>query len=110
MATRKVDREGWQGYFDSVSRQLKASHVEVRIEGIDIGDQLAAEHLPLLGLSYDPMGDQVRVITEPIDHAISGPVDIYVEENETGLESFEVKTSDGRTEIIRLTGALALPG
>ncbi len=110
MATRRVVREGWQGYFDSVSRHLKTSHVEVWVEGIDIGDQLTAEHLPLLGLSYDPIGDQVRVITESIDHAISAPIDIYVEESEAGLESFEVKTSDGRTEIVRLTAALALPG
>ncbi len=109
MGTRRLVREGWQAYFEAVSRQLGAQRVEIRVEGLDIGDQIAAEHLELLGLAYDAKDDQIRVITELLDHAISSPVELFVEESASGLECFEVKTSDGRSEIVRLTAALSLP-
>ena len=109
MATRKLERREWQSFFDAASRALPAGTVELRVSGLDIGDQVAAEHLPLLGISFDPSEDAVHVIAEALDHAISHPKAIYIEEEPSGLRIIEITDDEGRKQLIELTSAIALP-
>ncbi len=109
MTTRKLERQEWQSYFDAASRTLPAGTVQVRVEGLDLGDQIAADHLPLLGISFDPHDDTVHVIAEKIDHAISHPKAIYVDEAPEGLRVVEITDGEGRTQLLELTSAIPLP-
>jgi hypothetical protein len=109
MATRKLEREEWQSYFDVASRTLPAGTVRMRVDGLDLGDQISADHLPLLGISFDPKEDAVHVITEALDHAISHPKAIYVDEELEGLRVVEITDGEGHKQLIELTSAIPLP-
>jgi hypothetical protein len=109
MTTRKLEREEWQSYFDAASRTLPAGTVRMRVDGLDLGDQISADHLPLLGISFDPREDAVHVIAEELDHAISHPRAIYVDEEVEGLRCVEVTDEEGRKQLIELTNAIPLP-
>jgi hypothetical protein len=109
MTTRKLEREEWQSFFDAASRALPAGTVKLRVSGLDLGDQIAAENLPLLGNSFDPSADAVYVIAEALEHAISHPQAIYIEEEPSGLRVIEITDDEGRKQLIELTSAIALP-
>lgn len=109
MATTKLAKNTWQPYLDNVSKILAGKQAEIEIASLDLGDQIEAEWLPLLGLAYDPHNDIVEVLMEGLDHLINKPTEIWVEHGPVGLSSMEVVDSIGLKQIIRLRDPLMLP-
>lgn len=109
MVVRKLERESWEGYFDRASRGLGGRQAEVAVEGLDLGDQIKAEWLPLLGLTYDPKDDSFEIALEGLDHLVPHPREIHVDETPTGLASVEVRDAEGHAQIVRLRSPLVLP-
>jgi len=110
MATRKIEKAELEQYFDGVSRALGAVSAEVEVAGLDIGDQVEAEWLPLAGMTYDPKDDVFEIdLGDAVDHMVLHPAEVYVEESVDGLHSVEVVDRDGHRHIVKLRKALALP-
>lgn len=109
MATSKLEKAAWQRYFDQVSKTLVGKQAEIEVASLQIGDQIEAEWVPLLGISYDPKSDIVEVLVEGLDHLIQKPVEIYIEQGPAGLTSLEVIDADDVRQIIRLRDPLMLP-
>ncbi len=109
MPTRKIQKSDWESYFDRVSRDLPATEVEVEVDGLDLGAQIEVTHLPLSGLTYDPHDDAFSVVSTDIDHRISAPREIWVEEDASGIRSIEVVDGEGHKQIVKMTRALPLP-
>lgn len=111
MATQKLEKTAWQPYFDHVSKQLGAGskQAEIEVASLKLGDQIEAEWVPLLGISYDPKDDLVQVLVEGLDHLIRNPVDIYVETDPLGLITMEVIDKDDVRNIVKLRNPLMLP-
>jgi hypothetical protein len=63
----------------------------------------------LLGLSYDSRSDVVAVIGEDLEHNISHPIEINVEEELDSVRSLEVVDAAGDHHILTLTDPLLLP-
>ncbi len=112
MATRKLDREQLENFFDSVSKNLKGVEGQLEVVSEDLGDQVEVEWSFLEGLSYDPKDNVFEVQFEEgkHDHLIQNPVEIYVEEEGSSLKSVEVVKEDGTRFLLRLKPAPALPG
>lgn len=109
MPTRKIEKHDWQSYFDHISRDLPAASVDVEVDGLELGAQVEASHMPLMGLTYDPHDDAFSVSSQDLEHRISRPREIWVIEDAGGLSSIEVVDADGNTQIARLTRAVPLP-
>lgn len=109
MATVKLDKGVWQTYFDRVTKLVEGKQTEIEVMSLKLGDQIEAEWVPLLGMTYDPKNDLVEVLLEGLDHLIRHPRDIYVDEGPTGLTSMEVIDTDDVRQIIRLRDPLMLP-
>jgi hypothetical protein len=110
MATHKLDKTQWKAFFDGLSEVLGPKRVEIEVLSLGLGDQVAAEWLPLVGLVYDPRDDMVEVALDGLYHLVKQPREIYVVEEEAGeLLAIEVVTADGVRQIIRLKDPLALP-
>ena len=109
MSVRRLEREQWEEYFNRVSRVLEGMRAEVEVEGLDLGDQVEAEWLPLYGIVYDPKDDELEVAMENIDHLIPHPEAVYVDEHGTELHSVEIVDREGHRQIVRLRAPLALP-
>ena len=61
MATRKLEKAQWRPFLDTVSKLLEAKQAEIEVASLRLGDQVEAEWLPLLGITYDPNDDVVEV-------------------------------------------------
>lgn len=106
MASRQLAREQWKNYFDLISKQNKSAVVNVEVIGIEIGDQTEIKWQPLKGLSHDPKRNSFCVYTEQINHQISHPKDIFVEEKDGFPETIEIIDEDNNKQILKLKNAL----
>jgi len=109
MATVKLDKGAWQTYFDRISKLVVGKQSEIEVTSLQLGDQIEAEWVPLLGIAYDPKNDLVEVLLEGLDHLIQHPRDIYVDQGPAGLTSMEVVDTDDIRQIIRLRDPIMLP-
>ncbi len=109
MAISKLEKHQWQPYFDKISKEVLGKQAEIEVASLELGDQVAAEWLPLLGITYDPKSDIAEVILEGLDHRIRKPQEIYIDADMSGLSSLDVIDSDGAHQIVRLRDPLRLP-
>jgi hypothetical protein len=109
MAHLLLERSRWQTYFDHLSRVLVGKSVELEIAGLDLGNQVEAKWLPLLGVDYDPGDDLVEIALEGVDHLIRRPRKIFIDDDGAlGLSSMIVD-GDGRRHIALFRDPLMLP-
>src|SRR5215470_6822448 len=73
MATRRLDKKEWRSFLDRLSTALEGKQAEIEIVSLQLGDQIEADWLPLLGIAYDPNDDIVEVALEDLDHLIAKP-------------------------------------
>jgi hypothetical protein len=109
MAVQKIDKPEWRAFFDWFSRGLLGARVELEVASLDLGDQIEAEWLPLLGITYDDKDDLLEIALEGVDHLIHGPREVWADLNVGELMSFEVIDDRGVSQIIKLRQPLMLP-
>src|SRR5438105_578300 len=52
--SQKLDKTQLRELFDRVTKQLEGKPVQVEVASLKLGDQIQAQWMPLLGLTYDP--------------------------------------------------------
>ncbi|MCL4470114.1 MAG: DUF5335 family protein [Sulfuricella sp.] len=109
MTLTQLAKPQWQSYFDRVAKALGAKLVQVEITGLGLGDQVQAESLPLIGISYDPRNDILAVALEGIEHNIQHPKQIHVERDMESVYSIEAVDAEGEHHILLLRDPLRLP-
>jgi uncharacterized protein DUF5335 len=109
-ALRMVPKSEWRQYFDRMSKALlTAKQAEIEVASPDVGDQILAEWLPMIGVTYDSQDDLLDVALARTDHLILHPQEIAVEESAAGVVMIAVTTVDGTRQIVRLRDPLELP-
>jgi len=108
MTIRKLEKSEWRTFFDGISKLLEGKQAEIEVASLAVGDQIEAEWLPLLGLTYDPKDDLFEVALDGLDHMIRKPREIYVDDDVGGLMSVEIVGADGSRQIIKLRDLLML--
>jgi hypothetical protein len=106
---KQLEKSQWRAYFDRMSKALVGKRAEIEVASLKLGDQIEAEWLPLLGISYDPKDDIIEIALEGVDHLIPKPREVYVEENGLELSSLEVIDAEGTHQIIVLKDPMMLP-
>jgi hypothetical protein len=109
MTTRKLDKTQWRSFFDGVTTLLEGKQAEIEVASLRLGDQVAAEWLPLIGVAYDPEDDLVEVALEGLDHMIAKPREIYVQEGAEGVTALEIVDADDVRQIVKLRDPVMLP-
>ena len=109
MAVRTLEKSEWHGYFDRVSRALLGKRAEIEVASLELGDQIEAEWVPLLGITYDQKDDVLEIALLGLDHLIPKPRQIFVDEGLTGSTSLEVIDHAGVRHIVQLREPLMLP-
>jgi hypothetical protein len=110
MATsRTIPQAEWQTFFNGIADTLVGKRAEVEAASLDLGDQIVAEWVPLLGISYDSRDDLLDVALAGLNHLIRRPREVYVQEGAKGVETIAVMSADGVTQILRLKDPLMLP-
>ncbi|MGM0584964.1 MAG: DUF5335 family protein [Pseudomonadota bacterium] len=109
MTARVLDKAEWQTFFDRMAKGLEGRRAHAEVGGLDLGEQVAVESAPLLGISYEPKADLLEIAMEGVDHMIRAPRRIAVEETGAGLSGLEVVDAEDRRQVVRLTEPLKLP-
>lgn len=112
MTTRKIEKKDWKAFFDGVSKVggLDSKCAEIEVVGLNLGDHIAAEWVPMFGVVYDAGSDVLEIALEGLDHMIHRPTTIHVDESAAGLHSISVTDEDDLQHIIRLRDPLLLAG
>ena len=106
---RTVPRSEWRPFFDQMSKALRrGTRAEVEVASPELGDQILAEWVPLIGVTYDSHDDLLDVALDGADHLVYHPTEIAVEEGADGLVSIAVTAADGSRQIVRLKEPLQL--
>lgn len=105
MESIKISKKLWQKYFDNFSlKYLKddqPEYIEIKVLSEDIGVQDAIQWTPLKGITYDPKSDVLEIQVDKMEHLISHPSEIYVNEEKDGwLTGMMVIRKDGERNII----------
>jgi hypothetical protein len=108
MTTRKLDKAQWRGFLDHMSKLLEGKQAEVEVVSLNLGDQIEAEWVPIIGVTYDPKDDLIDVELEGLDHMIHKPRELYVE-NGIGVASLGIVDADGVMQIVKFKDPMMLP-
>ena len=112
MNTFLLPKQAWKSYFEAMSDVLIGKWAEVEVATLDLGDQIVAERLPLLGITYDTKDDLVDVSLggeNQLNHLIRHPSQIEIVEDSDGLRSIAITSGDGTVQVLRLSDPLRLP-
>jgi uncharacterized protein DUF5335 len=104
-----VPQSEWRPFFDRMSKALLGKWAEIEVASLDLGDQIVAEWVPMLGITYDSRDDVLDVALDRATHLIRHPREIVVEEALTGLASVAVVDGEGGRHVVRLKEPLMLP-
>ena len=106
---RTLPKPSWTTFFDTMSRSLLGQSAEIEVSSLDLGDQIVAEWIPMLGITYDSRDDVLEVAMHGLDHLIRSPREILVQEVPGGIASVAVVDNEGTRQIVRLKAPLMLP-
>jgi hypothetical protein len=106
---RDLPKAEWRGFFDRMSKPLLGKWAEVEVASLDLGDQVVAEWIPMIGITYDSRDDLLDVALDRANRLIRHPKEITVEEAPTGLASVAVLDAEGARHVVKLREPMALP-
>jgi hypothetical protein len=112
MNTLLIPKQAWKSYFEAMSHALIGKWAELEVAALDLGDQIVAERLPLLGITYDTKDDLIDISLggeNQFNHLIRQPRHIEIVEEVDGVRSIAVTSGDGTVQVMRLTEPLRLP-
>ena len=112
MVMHNLPKRAWKSYFEAMSDVLIGKWAEVEVASMDLGDQIVAEWIPLLGITYDVKDDLVDVSLggeNQLNHLIRRPTQIEIVEDAGGLRSIAITSEDGTVQVLRLKDPLRLP-
>jgi hypothetical protein len=106
--TREVPREVWSDYLTLLSSITQAQCVRIEAGSLELGEQLLAQRLPLVDISFEEKGsgkDTIEVTVgrpgEEITHRILHPGHIYADESESGeLECLAIEDEERTKTLI----------
>ena len=104
-----VPQSEWRAFFDRMSKALLGKWAEIEVASLDLGDQVVAEWIPMLGITYDATDDLLDVALDRSNHLIRRPREIVVEQTPAGLASVAVVDEDGARQVVTLKKPLMLP-
>ena len=108
---RTIPQAEWRTFFDAMAAGLTGRLVEIETASLELGDQVVAEWLPLLGVTYDSHNDlfDVALGNLELDHLIRHPRQVLVQEGPTGVETIAIVAEHGVKQVLRLKQPLMLP-
>jgi len=106
---RDLPRSEWRSFFDGMAATVLGKSAEIEVASLGLGDQIVAEHVPMVGVSYDPRADRLDLMLERTSHAIEHPERVAVDESPEGVTSIAVVDREGQRFVVTLTAPLALP-
>jgi hypothetical protein len=115
MPTRNIPRAEWVTFFDRFSRQHERWLITLEIVTSGLGALRELRDKPLIGISADLKGSGVASISiiagdkpaDHIDHLISGPSRVALEETDEGAhKGLRIESRGGEITLLRFRSSV----
>jgi len=106
---QKLDKVELRELFDRVTKQLKAQPVEVDVASLQLGHQIKADWVRLLGLSYDPHDDAIEIALDGIDITVPKPREIHFDGTGRQWTALDIRDAEGVQHVLELKEPVLLP-
>ena len=105
---RKLEKAEWSSFLDRFDKGLADTQAEIEVASLNLGDQIEAEWVPLIGVVYEAKNDIFEVAVENLDHIIRHPQELYVEDEDGELTSLAIIDGEGARHIVKFRQAVNL--
>ena len=106
METRELTSEEWPDFFDRFSRLHAGQWASVVTMGVDVGAQVNANEMKLLGVTAEDRGIEIAVGNSPqshLSHVIACPTHVRIAEWNDGYSAaVQFETADGQVTLLRV--------
>jgi hypothetical protein len=108
MQTLEIPRSQWSDFFKGFSREHEGRTVTLEVLGRDLGAQVEADELPLVGISAEAAANTIWVALardrdDHLTHGVHNVTHVRVEQNDEGSpDVVQIETSDGVTTLVRV--------
>lgn len=107
--TREIPRAEWQAFFDGFSQQHEGWLVTLEVLDRAMGAQIAAENLPLQGITADLTENENVIminvgetIADHTAHAVTNPTRVQLKSDAQGAhEALEFETAEQTVTLMR---------
>ena len=106
---KAVKKSEWAAFGKRVTKGLIGKRAEIEVDALDLGAQIQAEWVTVLGVDYDPKDDLFEVALVGLDHLIRKPQEVFAEESASGLSLLAIVDGDGTRHLVRFKEPLMLP-
>jgi CRP/FNR family transcriptional regulator, nitrogen fixation regulation protein len=103
MPLRKLEKSDWRYYSAHLSKALANRRSEANTASLAVSRQVAAEWVPLLGVTYETKEDLFEIALQHLEHRVRFPRTIYVDEGPKGTAGFEVIDFAGLRHSVQLS-------
>lgn len=104
----QLTRTRWHDFFEAASQAIAAQDARVEITGLGVGDRIAADWVPLNGITYEPGDDTLTLFLEGLEHRIHHPRAIHVDENFDTVTSIHAVDAEGNHHVVQFSAPLEL--
>lgn len=105
----EIEKDDWTSFFNQLSPQLEGKRAELEVDSLGLGEQIAAEWAPVVGVSYDEKDDVFSVAVGGLDHLISKPQTLAVQWRGPAVESLAITDGAGTLHLVRFREPLLIP-
>jgi hypothetical protein len=108
MPTLEIPRSQWTDFFKGFSREHEGRLVTLEVLGRDLGAQVEADEMALVGVSSDATENTIWVALardrdSHLTHGVHQVTHLRVEEDEEGSpDVLQIETSEGVTTLLRV--------
>ena len=88
---------------------MSGKRAEIEIAALNLGAHIAAEWLPIIGITYDSRDDIIEVALIGLDHIISQPYELYFQLEGGQVAAVEIIDMKGVRHIVKFREPLMLP-
>ena len=105
--TTRVPEDRLASYFDTFTKRFlrddSPESVDVEVISPELGDQVAATGVRLIGITYDRKAGSLEIELEPGDLRVYRPKEVWaIEEADGFICGLEVVRDDGAREVVKV--------
>jgi hypothetical protein len=108
MRTTEIPRDQWMQALDQFSKEHQGWIITMELVGVDVGDQITATNLPLVGVSADVKDGENRIAImvgdrpdAHVTHVVESPTRVWIEKSDDPrYDAIAVEDKEGHKIIV----------
>jgi hypothetical protein len=109
MGIKKFDKSTWIDVCAAVSIGMLGKRAEIEVVSHADGILIGAQWLPMIGIAFDPVNDELKIMLDGVDHFVSQPREMYLDFGLGGVQSLGILDNRNAWQIVLLRDPVMLP-